>query len=249
MSESATIHVLPVGRDRHIQAFLGQLQPRLPDWDGSWRSLPVNDCHGLIQALVKDYWVDEGDSRDWGKAGERAQFIMTSLFHDRFPLPMAGQQTPTMSVSIAAEPEGFEVHLRRPAENLLPPIPNLSGGGATHMGGMYESIVGWSDAQLPPLVDLDQLPAEVVAQLVARVGEQMQLEDRVPFMFSAAFLVTWRGYLATQRVKGGAVYRDIHDPQAEEPRRGDVRINVMRTGPSAQEALSRAADGGVVVLG
>lgn len=231
-------------REQHIQAFLAELRQVQPDWDGRWVSWSAPMKARCVRALIQDHLDDHGHGQDWIQAGGRAAFVLAALFHERYPL--TGTPLPQLNLQMGAFGEGFSIQMRRVTAPLLPPIP-VPGGAALPPVGIHTNAAE-SMARAAAPMDALALPDEAIDHLVVQVGASLESEDRLALMMAAAFLVRWKGAQITQSVRGGVLFRDIHDPAHPDPHRGDVWQGFERLGDHADAAKRAVPDGGAFLL-
>lgn len=237
-------HVQP--SERHIRAFLEEVMRSSPTWDGRWTNWSAADRARCVMALVQDHLHDHGRGKDWILAAQNAGFVLASLFHDRYPLHEPGKELPRLEIQMRSPEEGFAIQLRRVSTQGLPPIPVP--GGAASVGARALSEGAESMARAGAVMDACALPDEVISEALDSIGEKIQDEGQITIMMVAAFIVRWKGAQTASLVRGGMVYRDIHNPAQPEGRRGDVRFSYERLGEHAEEAKRSVPDGGAYLL-
>lgn len=246
---------LPTALEVNVNRFVQELSQRQPGWNGSWVTLSATDRGGLIRALMADYLRDMGQGTDWAAAGNRAQFVMASLYHDFAPLPEPGIKEVDWWLKCAFQPEGFEFTLRRPTPQTLPSLPPLALPELPdairpplELTPEGRSVLAYSAARSPARAPLELLADEDLSGIVETLGQVMRLEGREVLMFAAAMMVVWKACQVSGVVSGGALYRDVHNPSLPTVRRGDVRLAFARIGPEMTQAMEESPDGGAYLL-
>jgi hypothetical protein len=144
--------------------------------------------------------------------------------------------------------EGWEVEIRRSQLHRLPPIPLVNDVNASAVGPSLHSRLVASVALLPaPPTSTEEHDATRLALLQAWQGEGDD-PDRAAFMAAAAAMVLQQACWTSGVVTGGALFRELQNPQNPEAPASDVRLAWRRTGPLAEAALTQAEDGGAYLL-
>lgn len=232
-----------------VTAFLFSIQDRLPDaadvqWNGDVSAWTDEDVASLVRAIAKDYLADFGEGYKWGPAGHQAAFMLCSLYYD-----LHEGQMPPWHLSLAPEGiEGFDVSLRISRQMTLPPVPTLEGAGAMQVNSPDHSVMVASVARQAADFDALGLPAILLAQSTRQFIALTGLTDRRGVILSAALFTLWKACQFSGVVKGGAIFRNIQNPNQPEQPAQSVRLNFERTGPAAAAALLASVDGGAYLL-
>ncbi len=210
-----------------------RILPKYPNWQGVyWDTWTPNEIAGMVRAMTQDYLEDHGDGHDWQEAGNFAQFIMSGIYNDVINFRSQGKaQGHEFDVRIAmtwpGKEEGFEVALLRPTEYLLAPIPLPNGSVAERELG---SIIGQAAVKAPAPFDCLRIPDEGILSLLDQLVSFIGTKDRLSLMMASAMLARWKGCQVSQAVQGGAVYRQMKNPDYPQMPEADVRILYARVG-------------------
>ena len=232
------------------QAFLSSVQSVHPevmeaDWSGDIRAWSDDEVAGFIQAIVQDYLNDFGGGSHWSLAGQQAAFVLASLYYDGHP----DLRTPEWELGIAPKGlEGFSVRLRYSLLSQMPPVPTPSGAGASQVALTNESMIVASQARLAAPFDVLALPASILASATRQLMDASGLPNRWGVMLSGAVFTLWRSCQYNGVIKGGAMFKQLTNPQLPQREARQVRLAFERLGPEAEAALAQAADGGAYLL-
>lgn len=232
------------------QAFLQSVQGEHPeagqaDWSGDIRGWSDEHVAQFIRSIARDYLLDFGEGTRWSLAGQQAAFVLASLYYNGHP----DLHTPEWELGLAPEGlEGFSVRLRYSVQHQLPPVPLLSGAGANQVGATPESMIVASMARLSAPFDVLDLPASLLARATRQLMDMSGLPNRWGVMLSGALFTLWRSCQYNGVVKGGAIFKQMTNPQAPDREPRQVRLGFERLGPEAEAALSAAIDGGAYLL-
>lgn len=233
-----------------VQAFLQSVAPTHPEvtsaeWDGDVRPWSDADVALFLRSIAHDYLVDFGAGTHWSLAGQQAAFVLASIYYNGH----LDVRTPEWELGLAPDGlEGFAVRLRYSLMDHMPPLPALSGAGASQVAPTEESLMVASSARLPASFDALKLPDSLLARAVRQMMEMSGLTNRWGVMLAAAVFTLWRSCQYNGVVKGGAVFKQMSQPQAPEREPRSVRLVFERLGPEAETALAATPDGGAFLL-
>lgn len=240
---------VPAG-GHHIQAFFqtqAEPHPQVLDagWSGDVTGWTDDQVTGLLRAVVQDYLADFGQGHQWADVAFQAAFMLSALYSD--DVRSERRQAWTFYLS-PWEGEGFEVRLSLSRQQHIPPVPTLSGAGASEVQLVPESVFANSVARLPGLADPLQASAADVARWFREVVQQLGLTDARAVQVAGALLALWRAAQVTGLVTGGSLYKKLRRPDLPEEAAHAVRLKFKRTGEAAEAALEQAVDGGAFLL-
>lgn len=233
-----------------ILAFLVSVKSRYPQasdpqWDGDISDWSDEDVAGMLRSIAQDYLTDFGLGEHWHLVAQQAAFMLASLYYDLHEDPA----TPSWEVTVAPENlEGFSVSLVYSNQRKMPPVPSLSGAGASQVGLIPQSLMGASAARLLPPFDVFALPDVILARVAHQLIKSTGLKDRRPVMLAAAVLTLWRACQVTGVVTGGALFKQLRSPHLPDRSTQSVRVGFRRQSPAADQACSQSPDGGAFLL-
>ncbi len=220
------------GPDLHVRKFLhatfdahaqkGRLF-NINDWS-DWSEAEIAE---VVRCVARDYLDGNGNGFDWVSAAERAEFVMAGVYNE-VASESGNWPAPVMMVNFY-DPfigEGIELQMGPPLDIEMDPIPGMAPVDP-------DAVVASSRAQAPlrlsPPGDAMKAVDGALVEGVNQLGTFFANKGRLPLMMVGAMLTLWRGLQASHHVRGGAVYRDIHDPSRPELQRGDMQILFSRS--------------------
>lgn len=224
----------PVGPSAMANAFIqNRIMTKYPQWDGiTWSAWTPREIAEMVRAIAQDYLEDHGHGHDWQEAGNQAQFVLCGIYNDVLNFRTNGQASGheydmRLTVTWPGREESFEILLMRPSEHLLAPVPLPNGTVAVRE---LTSIVGQASVRAVAPFDCLRMPDEGILALLDLLSAFLESKDRLSLMMAAAMLVRWKGCQVSQVVQGGAVYRQVKNPEYPQFAETDVRILYARTG-------------------
>lgn len=229
-----------------------RIRPKYPDWDGnSFDRWTPTETAGMVRAVVQDYLEDHGYGHDWQEAATQAQLVMCGIYNDIVNFRTNGQPAGheydlRLTMNWPGREEAFEVLLMRASEHLLAPLPLPQGGVFERELG---SVVGQASARAVAPFDCMKMPDEGILALLDQIAAYLGGKNNLAIMLAAAMLVRWKGCQVVQVIQGGAVYRQIKNPEYAQFQPADARILYARTGPHLERQFQvQGGQSNVVVL-
>lgn len=237
----------PISRDQHVNAFLAALQEKQGrEWDGTWEDWTAIQRASCIRAIMADTLAEHGAGSDWGQASRQSAFVMSSIFHERYPLASSSEPAPYLDLQVAFREEAYAVKLRRPALSLLPPVPVP--GGAAKAAPAAGTVFGESMARAGVFSPVEDIPPGVYSDALEQIGEVIASKDRAALMMLGALCVLWKTAQVFGTQRGGVLFREIHDPSDPSSVRGDVVLAYERQTPDSLSGQQSSPDGGSYFL-